>query len=857
MAAFSKAFVSHSSVDKPLVEQIASRVTAARWEIDSHTFEPGNRSASEILAALNRSDLFVLIASANSMNSDWVKSELELAQQLLFSKKLGAVLVFIVDGTPRTALPEWITMHVFVRTSNPVRIANLIRGKLLELDSEKGIHPKPFVQRMKLRAEIETRIADLNRHVRALYVSGVDGIGRRSIVSDTLKSLFPSIDLAGVQISISDDEGLLEAFRKLHFAWTQPTIAEAKTFFDDTAGYSKQQLIDKTCEILEAISEQKMLVWMRFDYDILDDEGCFHPDFRALLVKLNTSRPTVVLCAKRMPRFQEQRKLDSVGFFKVESLTDEESRLLWIYALDYVKFKDADASFLALLRGHVSGHPAMIWTAAEYVAAAKKPAIEANPRELIETLRGLSLSLVDGLNISDMSKRLLTVFDEFDILEPADLLEICNDADQSIAENVNKLLSLGLLESEGDHLRLASYFRNARFRKQFSSETDGFLNEARKLLLKLTSTYTDEDNISFAAIDTTLINAIALGKSIPLGFGDRAVVGSHYLRVARGSYDREKYPDTVGFATEALAKRHTLTAEAVVECLRLLGMAAVRVPDKNGLETAFRELAGIGTKQAIRHIHFITGFEARWNGGFDKAESEFLEVLKINPKDTHALRELAQILVAREDYDAAEKYARDALARTPGSPYVIDVLLQCLIEQRRNHSRGLSEDTEISNLLAQLEVADRRDGSDFTQLRQAHFYAALGNFPEAMYWADAAVNSSSGKVSAYAARAEIKLQMKNDSAILYSADADIKQIQRIANDSHGLRTHSGLLAKLKVRFELAKGHFAAAIQELNSVPKGNHKLKSKLSLEIAHAAVKRNERDPKIVEFANRALSAK
>ena len=620
MASFAKAFISHSSADKPLVEEVAKLVSTARWEIDNYTFEAGKRSADEIMVALKRSDLFVLMASANSMRSDWVKSELELAQQLLFSRQIGGVLVFVIDGTVVGELPEWVRMHVFVRTTSPVRIANLIRSKLFELDAEKGIRPKPFVQRTKIRAEIERRIADLNHQIRALYVSGVDGIGRRSIVADTLKSLFPSMDLVGVQISVSDGEGLLEAYSKLHFAWMRPTVGEAKVFFDEVGGYTKQQLIDKTSELLDAISEQKMLTWLKFDYDILDDAGNLQGDFHLLLASLKARRPTVVLCAKRMPRFQEQRRLDNVGFFKVDSMTDGESKLLWIYALDYLEFEDADQSFVTLLQGHVSGHPAMIWTAAEYVAVAKKPAVEANPRELLETLRGLSLSLVDGLNLSKTSKRLLTLFDELGAIDPTDLIEICGEPDQSVAESVNQLLSLGLVESEGDHLRLASYFRNARFRKQFSAETEGFLVEARKRLLNLTSVYTSDDNISFATVDAALTNAISQGTAIPLGL-ERAVVGSHYLRVARVSYDREKYQDTVTFATGALAKRHTLTDEAIVECLRLLGMAAVRTGEKDSLDSAIQELLKMVSQQARRHVHFIKGFNARWNGDFDTADS--------------------------------------------------------------------------------------------------------------------------------------------------------------------------------------------------------------------------------------------
>lgn len=562
------------------------------------------------------------------------------------------------------------------------------------------------------------------------------------------------------------------------------------------------------------------------------------------------------MCAKRLPRFQEQRRLNNIGFFKVESLTAEESKLLWVYALDHLQFTDPEPQFVAFLQEHVSGHPAMIWTAAEYVAAIGKAATQANPRELLETLRELSLSLVDGLNLNLISKRLLALFDEFGAIDPSDLIQICAETDQAVAEAVTRLLSLGLLESEGDHLTLAPYFRSARFRKQFSSDTDLFLAEARRSLLGLTLTYTADDNLSFATIDVALINSIMQKKEIPLAFGERAVVGSHYLRVARSSYDREKYIETVTFASESLRKRETLTNEAIVECLRLLGMAAVRTGDKDSLDNAIDELSKMRTQQSRRHVYFIKGFDARWNGNFEIAETEFGESLKINPKDTHALREIAQLLVMREDYVSAERYARDSLARNPGNPFVIDILLNCLIERRKDNYSDLLEDIEIHELFAQLEAADRGERSDFSDLRQSHYYSALKNFAEAIKWADSAVRKSPGQVRAYAARAEMKLRMKSDLKALHSIEADIRQIQKLADDTNVFRKHAGLLAKLRIRFELAKGNVRAAIRHYESFPSTHGQLKRKLALEIAGEAVERREDDPDVVAFANRALAA-
>jgi len=856
MANFAKAFVSHSSADKPFVEQVIQPVSAARWEIDSHTFEDGKYSAGEITAALSRSNLFVLVASAHSMASAWVKSELEIAQHLLYAGKLGGIVVFIIDGTPADELPDWLRMHVFIRTSSPVRVANLIRSKLVELDTKLGVKPKPYVQRIKLQGELERRIADLRSPIQAIYLSGIDGIGKRAVGTKTLEPLFPGRDIAGIEISVADGEGILEAYRKIYFAWRRPTAAEARALLDESAALGQVELVERTCELLGQIDEQKMFVWLRFDYDILDDDGNLQPDLDALLKALPNKRPTLVICAKRLPRPGARRHLENVGFFKVEGLTEDESDRVWTFALEHLGFDDLEPKFLSFLRGEVSGHPAMIWTAAEYVASSGRAAVEANPRELMEALRGLSISLVEGLALSPTVKKLLALFDEFNAIDPTDLLEVCGGNDQEVADSVTRLLSLGLLESEGDHLRIASYFRRARFRKQFAGETDEFVADARRRLLGITANYKDEDDISFETIDVAVFNSIALGKPVSVLFGERAVVGSHYLRVARSTYDRERYADTVRFAMSALDKRQTLTNEAVVETLRLLGMASVRIADVEGLSHALEELKKIGTNQAARHVHFIQGFEHRWNGNYERAEAEFVEVLKFNARDTHALRELAQLLVGREEYQEAERYARDALERNPGNPFILDVLIQCLVERGKQNLQRLANDEELDDLFAQLQIADRREQSDFTDIRRAHYFAALKDYVEAMRWADAAVRKSPRKVSGYAIRAEIKLRAKSDQKLFHSVDADIKHIQEIADESNGAKSHAALLAKLRVRYELAKGNIGAAIQQLNRAPWSHRQLKKKLAWEIGSEIVDRNLKDPDLVAFANQALAS-
>ena len=71
-----RAFLSHSSKDKQLVDGVARRLGRAYVVYDKYAFEPGDNLSRAILDGLERSDIFVLFASKQSLQSDWVKADL-------------------------------------------------------------------------------------------------------------------------------------------------------------------------------------------------------------------------------------------------------------------------------------------------------------------------------------------------------------------------------------------------------------------------------------------------------------------------------------------------------------------------------------------------------------------------------------------------------------------------------------------------------------------------------------------------------------------------------------------------------------------------------------------------------------
>ena len=92
-----RAFLSHSSKDKILVEAVARKLGNKYCVYDTFSFEEGQKNLDEIEKGLEDTDLFVIFLSNNSLESEWVKKELEIAYDKLLKKEIGKIYPIIID----------------------------------------------------------------------------------------------------------------------------------------------------------------------------------------------------------------------------------------------------------------------------------------------------------------------------------------------------------------------------------------------------------------------------------------------------------------------------------------------------------------------------------------------------------------------------------------------------------------------------------------------------------------------------------------------------------------------------------------------------------------------------------------
>ena len=201
-----KAFLSHSSDDKELVRAIGKELGRQFCLFDEQVFSSGDEFRTSIENALDDSCIFVLFASRSALNSLWVKYEIDEAWFRKLSNVINKSLVYLIDSrVAHNDLPEWLKRALIRRENSPKMIARDIRDHINELLLER--QTKFFIGRRPEIEQLENSLFPLDgsRQPRTIFVLGLPGIGRRTLVKHTSPDLLSLRRFVQIRIGEGDN----------------------------------------------------------------------------------------------------------------------------------------------------------------------------------------------------------------------------------------------------------------------------------------------------------------------------------------------------------------------------------------------------------------------------------------------------------------------------------------------------------------------------------------------------------------------------------------------------------------------------------------------------------------------------
>ena len=330
-----KAFLSHSSKDKFFVGQVATALGALQVEYDEKTFDL-TLNAQAIRRALSRSDLFVVFLSANSIGSPFVAEEERSALELRGRGLLRKTLIFAVDNTSYRALPEWLReINVVHQLSSPKACARRIQSALIELDAEAyrevGLYIGREEEEKHLRRALSVPAAETPLAVHAV---GHLGIGRRTFLRKSLKTVYPRQFEVFVEITFGHYAGIEDLFRALHDLDTVASLSETIATFEAFSTKSYADQISEIADILSRLTSNGEFLVVIDDGGVYNDHGDYQPFFRGLLAALEKfSHPVIGFVQYRMMPFSTRQNYFRSYHTYLRPLTDETVQELLSFSL--------------------------------------------------------------------------------------------------------------------------------------------------------------------------------------------------------------------------------------------------------------------------------------------------------------------------------------------------------------------------------------------------------------------------------------------------------------------------------------------------------------------------------------------
>lgn len=705
----SKVFLSHSTFDKDFVEKVYADLGAARCVYDARTFQKNCDLPAQIRDGLEDCDVYALFLSASAIQSRWVSAELDIALELRTRWKIRKFLVFQLDDTKWDTLPHWMGRYIASCPPSPRQVVL----RLLDELNDKGVG----ALECHGRSEDERKIVDLLSESEVppsyLYISGPNGIGRRTIASKVYQSFYPHLSQHKIDIAVDQVDDTLDIYRRALAYSANWRASDYKKELDRFVDLSPTLKSRELAALLRDISTNfGQVVIINLGTSALTEEGKPQAWFSSLTKYLTSADYPYVWFISQ--RFLNGNDLPNGLFLSVDSLDDKWSTFLFRVLIKKFGVSIPSREEQSRIETSISGHPGLISMVANYLR--RNPQYKPNRThnnvvKLINEQVQQILHDFVGTNID--RERAVALFAEANILSYAEIQNIAKVWPEFEAAT-ESLMDAGLLIRTDSDYALVSYLQRAT--EGLASKHRTALAPIRKSLLADFDTLKDTSYLSIQLLDARIVAHILDGTPIA-GYLSNLVMPSQQIRAAKRRYDSQDYDLSLKLAKQAYDQTEKLSENGRREAWRLIGLSSVRANLEDEFKVFVAEYPKIKkSPQTDAIFNFGNGLKERLKGNLREALNWYKKIKQDKYADSHVYRELAYIHAFERNFDEAYSCVTKAHDLAFGNPYVLDILAMVLLDRFKTERRGVAI-TEIDACLDQLKAADERDGTNFYSAR--------------------------------------------------------------------------------------------------------------------------------------------
>lgn len=749
-----RCFLSHSSQDKSnYVRHIAAKL-GQRAIIDESSFVAGEITLAEIMRHLDATDLFVLFLSNASLESEWVRKELNTAYEKLSRREIQKILPLIVDPTINhkdKRIPDWMRESYNLQyIARPTVALRLIEAALRELGYER--HPalaardRLFVGRNDLMAQIEQRFDDFSKKAPfALVASGLDEIGRKTLLQRGFEKANITRDTFIPRIALTQVDGIEGFIRNIADLGLTATTDTASSIYDMSSS-DKQAYAQ---ELVDELAAHNEIVLIEDDRCIVQIAGKVADWFVGLADNRSRDQTVFGVASRLRPHFTHKTG-DHIFHVPVPELSvDERVGLLGRYLRDVAK-KPVASDDIAYFRGILKGYPGQSIYTAEMISAEGIDWAKKNTDLVTQYAINKAGLYVRKYEEDELALSTLKFMSWFEFVSWTLLDKVGKALKEDLSAKAREFVEEAICELfgvSGEYVRVNDVIRDYVSRNELTMDPEyrGALNNLSQELFREHA----DAKFDLSEIDAAVKVALESGKQVP----ERLLVPAHLLSAVMEKYDRRQLGEAIQLADRIL-ERDNLDQSAMFIARYYLCQALARQRSERFL-------------QEVQHIkgaehEFLMGFYYRFKGRYDAALERYKRAAQDPAVATRAEREIILVYSITEDYSSALDLARESYESHQNNALLIQSYFELLLHVPRDgHTL-----TTLESLLRQLNWLQGRRADEVREVCKAKYAFFIENAPQKAFdIIDIALAKS--RMGAYLLRTKLELA---------TVQADVKRI---------------------------------------------------------------------------------
>jgi tetratricopeptide (TPR) repeat protein len=653
-----RAFLSHSSKDKEFVRAVAQEMGRQHCIFDEQAFETGNEFKQSIQNGLDSSSVFVLFASNNSLLSDWVNFEVEEAWYKKLEKNLQKSLVYIItDSIEIEQLPLWLRRAKIQRGNVAKSVAREIRTHLDRLIEERK---NPFVGRTEDIQALQEALtpADVAFPPHILFVTGLPGIGRRSLIQQVVES---SLGLKPLKSPFRLGEGFsIQDICSSVANLTEPynTDLRFQQIMKEIQALSKEEALNRTLLNLRRMTSNGELPIFLDEGGLFDSEGNTSEPVQSIIRKLSSNDEAYIAFVSNRRPFNSN---EAIAKIRLNPLKTEDQKLL-IRTLErkYIRANSArqeplKPNEISELAAYTAGYPPSAYAAMELVEEYGIDIVLVDKTRFVELRIDQFLKHFSKEKLSESEKNILCLLASY---SPLPLKVIASTISQDIGstgKNLSRLIDLSFVVVEDRLYRVSDPIEDAAIKAFGLPGVEVIEILVQSIIELINNVDYEEQRLELHRIlyrASWYLKDRNIENKIIFLFND-------LIKTIKSLYDQERNYSKVIEATEVALNK----CKSKSDYETVISYRAKAFIHQEKWQEAEQEIQKLKEYALLRNVYYLEGFLNRKQRKNQDAINSYLESRRYGRDDEALNRELGHCYFFVGEYEKANSCVQKVLQR--------------------------------------------------------------------------------------------------------------------------------------------------------------------------------------------------